>query len=289
MSDVIDLNNVDDDLVSTEVPDFQIQTIDAEISDTIELGDDIRAMFYGESGAGKTPLLGTLIDDPRTTPTLMIDLEGGLKSIKSKVRLVNGLKDLGKPVPGKIDVWRIRDFSEIQQVYDFLFTSRYRDKKLVYKALAMDSLTEINSLCTNHVLGKSSSLKIDQKQAKFDEFRKVNSMMKDMIRAFRDIEGMHVFYTALPQLKPENPKDENSRVWIKPALVGQLADQAVALVDYVGYLKIGPGGKRILQFHKDPMAFAKERAEKGKLIKVIEGASADDYITMTRVLNAMLK
>lgn len=270
-------------------PGFERTVISQDLEAEIEFGDEIRCMIYGQSGAGKTELLSTLSADPRTSPVLWIDLEGGLRGVKDIVKRCRTIDELGTPEKGKMDVITIREWPQMQKIYDFLFKKTYVDKKLMYKSVVIDSLTEINQICLTNALGTSGTLKIDAKKAQFAEYMKVNTNMKDMIRAFRDISGLHVFYSALPQFKAENPKDENSRVWIKPDLIGKLADQAVALVDYVGLLKIGPGGKRVIQFQQDALSFAKERSPKGQLINKIEASNSEDYITMTRVLNAMLK
>ncbi len=266
------------------------ELVNSEVEAEINVPDDfneIRMILYGNAGIGKTELLSTLVDDPRTDRPLLIDAESGLRTVKSKIRRIQSIKDLGNPVAGKIDVIFLEEWKSLQPVYDFLFKQAYREQRKAYNCVIIDSLTELNAACVKHATGTSTDVKVDANTAGLREYMKTNSMMKDMIRAFRGLKGMSVFFTALPQYKAENPKDENSKVMIKPALVGKLADEAVAMVDYVGYLKAGPGGKRILQFQPDMLVYAKERSEKGKLINRIEAASADAYITMTMVLDAI--
>ncbi len=252
-----------------------------------ETFDAIRMIIYGNAGVGKTELLSTLLDDPRTNRPLWIDSESGLRSIRSKIRRIDSVKDLGKPEPGKIDVIFLERWGSLQKIYDFLFTKIYAEKRLQYNCVVIDSLTEVNAACVAAAINESPEMKIDRGVARMQDYLKVNQQMKDMIRAFRSLEGLHCFFTALPQFKAENPKDENSKVMIKPSLVGKLADEATALVDYVAYMKSSSSGSRKLQFQPDSLTFAKERSEKGKLINVIESANKDSYITMTMVLDAI--
>lgn len=252
---------------------------------------DVTAMIYGNSGVGKTRFLATATDDPRTSPTVWIDLEGGTKSIRSKVRVLNGIAELGDPVPGLIDVIRVKTWTDVQNVYNWLFQARYEKKRVVYKALVIDSLTEINNLALDFSwkgggVGENTMLTSDVPQQR--DYLKTNTLMKKMLRALRDMEDIHIFMSALPQNKAENPKDENSPVWTKPNLVGKLADEAVAIVDYAGYLRAKLDGSREMIFQPEGRIIAKERSEDTSHIKTIKAPNRDSFITISAFMDAAL-
>ena len=49
-----------------------------------EMVDWINFLEYGDPGVGKTYLLGTAADDPRTSPVLIADIEGGLTTLRHR-------------------------------------------------------------------------------------------------------------------------------------------------------------------------------------------------------------
>jgi hypothetical protein len=63
----------------------------------------LRALFYGESGAGKTRLLGTAMQCPETTPMLVLNARGQPIS----------LRFLGDNVPLILSIERMTDFNDI--------------------------------------------------------------------------------------------------------------------------------------------------------------------------------
>lgn len=248
------------------------------IQKLIEAGDEVKFMVYGQSGVGKTRFLGTAIDDPRTAPVVWLDLEGGTRTIKSKCRLLNSVKELGEPVEGKIDVLRIKDWTDIQDAYEFLFDSRYARKRSPYRSVVMDSLTEINYMgvkfCTesapqiNRVSLKAGSNRaIDFLVPSQADYMVASNLMKVLLRGFRDLEGLNVFYSALPQNKADGDGADSSLAYIKPNLVGKLADEAVAIMEYVGYLRSTRTGAREMIFQPEGRIVAKERSEDNKWIK----------------------
>jgi len=248
----------------------------------IKPGAEIRSIIFGNSGVGKTNFLGSAIDDDRTSPVVWLDLEGGTKSIQSRCRFLDNINELGDPQPGLIDVIRVRAWTDVQSVYDFLFNARHLQKRTLYRSVVMDSLSEINYASLKHCMkeiGPTHRAEADVPEQR--DYLRTNSLMKDMLRAFRDLEGVHVFFSALPQVKAE--KDISEISYLKPNLIGKLADEAVAIVDYVGYLRAKMDKKREMIFQPEGKIIAKERSEFGHHIAKLEG----NPITMTQFMNAI--
>ena len=57
--------------------------------------DAIKALWYAPPGHGKTTLLGTAVNDERVSPMLLLEFEGGTRSIQSKIRKIK-LEELEK-------------------------------------------------------------------------------------------------------------------------------------------------------------------------------------------------
>lgn len=212
------------------------ETIRSSPSAKSDESDELRAIIYGTPGSGKTTFAATANKDKRTSPCLMLDLEGGTKSIRSQRRFVE-ISELGSPQPGLIDILRIRDFDDLRRAYDFLFDRKFKDPRSSYNSLIGDSLTEINYLSLKFMMNKTppgvARLEADVPEQR--DYLKTNSAMKDMLRAFRDIEGLHVIWTALPQ---ERTEGEGSKlIQVKPSLIGKLADESMAIVDVVGFMQ----------------------------------------------------
>src|SRR5690606_28664772 len=85
----------------------------------------LKILLYGYPGIGKTVLAATANDDPRMSPALLVDFEGGTLSIADK----------------DVDVVRVTAFKQFNEVYDFLRSGQHP-----YKTVILDSITEIQKL-----------------------------------------------------------------------------------------------------------------------------------------------
>ena len=178
-------------------------------------------IVYGMTGVGKTHLLGSAQDCPTTSPTLILNIDGGLLTLADQ----------------KIAVVNVANFKELQEVYDFL-----RNENTKYKSVAMDTLTEEQRVIsmgsiTGEVdddlsftdLGKSTP-------PTRQDWLKSSHQMRKLIRAFRDLsyhsdptKRLHVFMTAAQKV------DETMQRGA-PALPGALALEAGGYVDVLGHL-----------------------------------------------------
>lgn len=220
----------------------------------------LKQLIFSPPGHGKTTYLGTGIGDDRLMPMLILDFEGGTDSILSKVNEIE-IKDLGKSVPTltKVDVLRIRDWEEFDQVEEFL-----RVHEGVYKSVAVDSLTEVNYLSLRRCvdIGKemSKNNKHDPDIPEQLDYQRNAVRIRELVRMFRDLR-MHVIFTAIPT------EDAGQLV---PNLTGRLAGEVPALVQQVSYLALldateTESAKRVLITAPTTRFYAKDRSEDSKL------------------------
>src|SRR4051794_25214594 len=93
----------------------------------------INLLVYGDPGCGKTYLSGTAADDPQTSPVLILDVEGGVTTLRGRSK--------------NIEVVPIRSWVELNETYKKLYASQNSAKTLMpYKTIVIDSLTELAAL-----------------------------------------------------------------------------------------------------------------------------------------------
>lgn len=201
----------------------------------------IKALIFGPSGVGKTTLASTL-----TGKTIIISLESGLLSLSDY----------------DIDVIDLSSYKSaedrhaaIGEAYKYLLTN-----KGVYQNIYIDSLSEIAS---NLVLALKDRHP-DRKDA-LVLWGEYSDKIKQIIRAFRDLSGYNVFFTALQA----TDQDESKRRFNGIDMAGKASYQCLALFDEVFAYRIVENeegeSKRFLQCHPSPDFVAKDRS--GKLDK----------------------
>jgi hypothetical protein len=165
-----------------------------KVQSTKQVGhDSLKFLIAGVSGAGKTTLAGTTGE-----PTIVISAEAGLLSLAGKeIDFV----DLSHDDDGAF-IAPAKRFDRLRDVFKFLNSDEARAK---YKWVIIDSLTEIGQLLMEKLQVKYP----DRKEAlvMWGEF---GNESRSMIKAFRDLRGFNVVFTALVQ----QDKDENGRrIW----------------------------------------------------------------------------
>jgi hypothetical protein len=183
--------------------------------------EHLNVIIYGDTGSGKTYLCGTAAECPTATPALIIDIEGGTKTLRG----VN------------IDIVRPNSWEEIQDIYDYL---RHDNNK--YKLIAVDSLTELQRKFSMGIIMGD----ID-KEARYNDLEKTTTpnrqdwlrtgdQMRKVIRAFRDLsylpdvdKRVHVIMTALE-------KHDEKKNCTCPQLPGALGAECGAFVDVLARL-----------------------------------------------------
>lgn len=190
----------------------------------------VKVLVYGQAGAGKTSLVKTL---PKP---IVLSAEGGLLSIQD----------------ADLPFIEISDMDTLKEAYTWLAGS---DEAKQYQSVALDSISEIAEV----VLNAEKKATKDPRQA----YGAMQEQMADIIRAFRDLPGRHVYMSA----KLEKTQDEMGRVLYAPSMPGNKTGQALPyFFDEVLALRVEKDGEgvtqRALMCDSDGLWLAKDRSGK---------------------------
>jgi len=210
----------------------------------------VKLLVYGQAGAGKTSLIPTL---PKP---VILSAEGGLLSIADT----------------NLPFIEITSMQELQEAYKWLTSSAEAGE---FQSVALDSISEIAEV----VLNAEKKINKDPRAA----YGAMQEQMADVIRAFRDLPGKHVYMSA----KLEKTQDEMGRVLYAPSMPGNKTGQSLPyFFDEVLALRVEKDAegntRRALMTDGDGLWLAKDRSGKlevwedadlGEIIKKIGGAA----------------
>jgi phage nucleotide-binding protein len=210
----------------------------------------VKLLVYGQAGAGKTSLIPTL---PKP---VILSAEGGLLSIADT----------------NLPFIEITSMAELQEAYKWLTSSAEAGE---FQSVALDSISEIAEV----VLNQEKKVNKDPRAA----YGAMQEQMADVIRAFRDLPGKHVYMSA----KLEKTQDEMGRVLYAPSMPGNKTGQSLPyFFDEVLALRVEKDAegntRRALMTDGDGLWLAKDRSGKlevwedadlGEIIKKIGGAA----------------
>ena len=210
----------------------------------------VKLLVYGQAGAGKTSLIPTL---PKP---VILSAEGGLLSIADT----------------NLPFIEITSMQELQEAYKWLTSSAEAGE---FQSVALDSISEIAEV----VLNAEKKINKDPRAA----YGAMQEQMADVIRAFRDLPGKHVYMSA----KLEKTQDEMGRVLYAPSMPGNKTGQSLPyFFDEVLALRVEKDAegftRRALMTDGDGLWLAKDRSGKlevwedadlGEIIKKIGGVA----------------
>lgn len=190
--------------------------------------EGIKLLVYGMAGAGKTSLIPTL------PAPVVLSAEGGLLSIA------------GADVP----YIEIANMGDLMEAYQWLTESAEARE---FQSVALDSISEIAEV----VLNAERKATKDPRQA----YGAMQEKMSDLIRAFRDLPGRHVYFSA----KLEKSQDEMGRMLHAPSMPGNKTGQALPyFFDEVLALRVEKDAEgntqRALMCESDGLWQAKDRS-----------------------------
>ena len=209
----------------------------------------VKVLVYGHAGSGKTTLAATLPNP------LVISAEGGLLSIA------------GADLP----YIEVTSMETLKDAYKWVSESK---EAVGFESIALDSISEIAEVVLNY----EKKIAKDPRQA----YGAMQEQMTDIIRAFRDLNGKHVYFSA----KCEKTADESGKILYSPSMPGNKTGQALPyFFDEVLALRVEMDSEknpvRALMTQTDGLWQAKDRSGKldawespdlGELIKKIGGA-----------------
>lgn len=189
----------------------------------------VRVLVYGAAGAGKTSLIKTLPNP------IVLSAEGGLLSIQD----------------ADLPYIEINTIDDLREAYSFLVS----EEGAAFDSVALDSISEIAEV----VLNAEKKTAKDPRQA----YGAMQEQMADLIRAFRDLPGKHVYMSA----KLEKSQDETGRMLYAPSMPGNKTGQSLPyFFDEVLALRVERDGEgntqRALMCDSDGLWQAKDRSGK---------------------------
>lgn len=198
-------------------------------------------IIYGDSSVGKTRLCGSVREVPEMMPAIVLDVEGGMLSLKHKYP--------------DLRVIRIDSFDKMQRAYDALFAGT------PFKTVIIDSVTETNKFGMYDIMARAVRKDSDRDPdlPGIGEWGKNSEQTRKLIRAFRDLP-MNTIFTALRQ----DSKNKFGHTTTQPDLPGKLAGQVPALVDEVLYMyvkQVEGSYRRLLLCQRTEEIVAKDRSD----------------------------
>jgi AAA domain len=225
----------------------------------------VKAVIYGESGAGKTTLASTI-----GKGCLVVSAEAGLLTLRDAgIDYVDiSIDDAGNPITDpSLRLQRLSD------VFKWLHAGCPDDKNkptFAYTSIFVDGLTEIGELMVE-VLNKQFP---DRKDS-FPMWGEYSKRMRSIVKSFRDLP-YNVFMTCVA----ESDVDENKRRFMGFQLSGSISKKLPQYFDEVFYLYVDGEGKRSLITNKTDALICKDRS--GKLSSM---EPADLTLIMNKIFN----
>lgn len=231
------------------------------ITKTDDIGTNgLTCLLYGESGIGKTTMLGTL-----PGRTLIIDIEGGTSVLRRQ----------------SIDTIQVpADLANLREVFAYIG----RDE-LAYDNVCLDSATELEKFMLLRLAAQGEQA-ISDKDVRASRGENVdpayNAMkqqgmpslrdygiaqfkMREYLREIRDLRsrGINVVVTALEMLVRVEQTEETATSKLLPMMSAKLAPEVCGLFDIVGHMEVshkaGKEGTRFVRLQPDGKCAAKDR------------------------------
>lgn len=209
-------------------------------------------------------------DVPELRRVLLIDFEGGDMSLERRYP--------------NVDLVRVTDFQEIQNIYNFLALSHDHG----YGTVILDTLTEIQKLSMDRIMKRVKSEDASIEMPRMRDWGINIDQMRQMTRAFRDLP-IHTIFTC----HSKEDSDNTGIRYIKPSLSGKLSNEVAGYMDMVVYLyvKEDDDGKpiRVLMSHSSESHVAKDRSDmlpqylKKPTMKLIYGYVMGDTMEDTHI------
>ena len=168
-----------------------------------------KILVYGESGVGKTVFASSA---PR--PILWLESEGGTSSIGN---------------PKDIDIAKVKGLEDYREALKYLLAN---PKK--YKTIVIDSLSETQAAVLKDIMGAvlTADPTRDEFSPQFSEWSRLTGVIREIARAFRDLE-MNLVITTLQRSDEDKM---TGRTKVRPRLSPTMAEELPSFMDAVMYM-----------------------------------------------------
>lgn len=207
-----------------------------------ETVESVKALVYGDSGAGKTTFLGSGKDNGKND--LIIAIEHGTVSAARS--------------GSKAKIIRPKNWDELVEIVEEIVSDPKR-----FDWVCVDSLTQLQDMIWKHILDSATSANPHRSPFKreLQEYGEAQERYKMIVNRLLDSDA-NVIFTALT----ETTVDEEGNSVKMPSIHGKqgaLAMWTAAKPDIVCYLSVARTQKgqiyRRYQFNKTPEVYAKDR------------------------------
>jgi len=204
----------------------------------------VNMLIYGESGTGKTTLAGSSDSVPEMRKVLVIDIEGGVLSLKNRYP--------------DVETIRVKTWESMQEVYNQLSVGDHE-----FNTIVIDSLSEAQKMSMDRIMRKLVE-QYPEREETVPQIREWNiniEQTRKFVRLFRDLPVTTIF-TALSR-EDRNPMRGTIRR--KPFLSGKVSDEVAGFLDIVVYLytkEVDEQLARVLLCGSTEDTVAKDRTDK---------------------------
>lgn len=164
-----------------------------------------RILLYGDSGVGKTFLVGTGQDVPEMADVLIVDLDGGSKTLASRGDISGVIARLPQDVEELLWLFIRKDASVAK-----------------FKTLVLDGVSELQrrDLAEIAADGAKASSKRDQDLNQLQDYKLAKARIIRLLRMARDIEGVTVILGCLAKKTyPKIPGTDQANKNAQPTLI----------------------------------------------------------------------
>lgn len=181
----------------------------------------LKTLYYGRQGTGKTTAAALASRSKSPGKIMVIDSEGGLIPRALKARGVDISRVVVWPPNGeRVTSQSLEDLHESLSV-------ELADDPESWHTIVFDSMTEIHHILrenATHSRVENSRVVVDPDYVDRDDYNKMTTQMRRIIRLFRDLP-CHVVFTALERVEDSGE--------IRPAISPALGNDLMGYVDEV--------------------------------------------------------